>query len=382
MGLIRSRGVSALLVDQDGPENGWTGGQYSLYRVLLAVTLVAVTSSVAPYFDSQPPGTAHWWVENPEVRRGFQLAFAVLAVPLLVGWFDRVAAAAAGVLALLVSVDLTWILLENFLFAHALSAACPFGSIGALGRVDPGGGWSRSRMNLALASFMTIRALWILPLHWIYPGDVELLAIAMAVPVVVVLARSTLLLRVLAVVLTGLFVLGTVDIFMSPPESEFSIALVLLMATLTLTAFDPALIPGRRSRHPEVVYYDGDCGLCHRTVRFLLAEDQRGNTFRYAALQSDHFADHVKTEERASLGDSVIVRKASGELLQRSSAIVHLLLALGGLWRVIGSLIWCIPRPLRDFGYDVIAKLRKRVFPAPEGLCPLIPPELGARFLG
>jgi len=382
MGLIRSRGVSALLVDQDGPENGWTGGQYSLYRVLLAVALVAVTSSVAPSVDLSLPAETYWWRENPAVREGFQLAFACLAIPLLIGWFDRSAAFLAGILAVCVSVDLTWVLLESLLFAHALSAERPFGSIGALGRLDPGGGWRRTRSNLALAAFMTVRALWILPLAWIYAGDVELLAVFMAIPVALILSRSTLLLRILAVAMLVNFLMRTVSALVATGESEHSIPVFLLMAALTLTVFDPALIPGRRGRTPEVVYYDGDCGLCHRTVRFLLAEDQRGDTFRYAALQSDHFAQHVSDAERASLGDSVIVRTSDGRLLQRSSAVVHLLLALGGLWRVIGSLIWCIPRPLRDFGYDSIARVRKRVFSAPQGHCPLIPAELGARFLG
>jgi predicted DCC family thiol-disulfide oxidoreductase YuxK len=381
MGNIRSGGVSALLVDQDGPANGWTGGQYSLYRALLAVVLIAVTSSIEPWVDPSLPAKTSWWRNDPAVWNGIQLAFACLAVPLLLGWFDRCAALVAGTLGVCVSVDLTWILLENLLFAHALSAARPFGSIGALGRTDPGGGWHRTRLNVALASFMTVRALWIIPLSWIYSGDVDMLAIAMAVPVVILLARSTSLLRILAVALLALFLVGSVIGLVSSVESDAPISLDLLMAALTLTAFDPALIRGRRGTEPEVVYYDGDCGLCHRTVRFLLAEDLHGDAFRYAALQSEHFAQHVSDSEREELGDSVIVRTADGRLLQRSSAIVHLLLALGGLWRIIGSLIWCIPRPLRDFGYDAIAKVRKRLFPAPQGLCPLIAPELGRRFL-
>ncbi|MCA8980692.1 MAG: DUF393 domain-containing protein [Planctomycetes bacterium] len=384
MSRIRSRGVSALLVDQDGPENGWTGGQYSLYRVLLAVALVAVTAGIDPMVDPWDRPESHWWYAYPEVREGFQLAFVCLAIPLLLGWFDRVAAAIACVLTTCVSMDPFWVLLVNLLFAHAFTDSRPYGSIGAWGRIDPGGGWRRTRNNTAVAAFMTVRLLWLGPLSKVHDGNVELLAVFMAVPVIVVLSKSTLSQRVLAVPLLVICLVGWVGSAVSAfgvRESEVPVPELILLGALTLAIFDPALIPGRRGRHPEIVYYDGDCGLCHRTVRFLLAEDLHAH-FRFAALQSDHFAEHVTEAEREGLADSVIVRTADGRLLQRSSAVVHLLFALGGLWRVLGSVLWCIPRPLRDFGYDVIARARKRLFQAPQGLCPLIPAELGARFLG
>ena len=65
----------------------------------------------------------------------------------------------------------------------------------------------------------------------------------------------------------------------------------------------------------------------------------------------------------------------------RSSAAAHMLCGLGGYWRILGSLLFLIPAPLRDFGYDTVARFRKLVFAKPEGLCPIVPPHLGQRFL-
>ena len=39
----------------------------------------------------------------------------------------------------------------------------------------------------------------------------------------------------------------------------------------------------------ELVFYDGRCGLCHHSVRFLLARDRDGALFRYAPLFGETF---------------------------------------------------------------------------------------------
>jgi predicted DCC family thiol-disulfide oxidoreductase YuxK len=39
-----------------------------------------------------------------------------------------------------------------------------------------------------------------------------------------------------------------------------------------------------------------------------------------------------------------------------------------------------IPRPLRDVLYDFVARIRYRVFGRCDDLCPVVPPDLRARF--
>ena len=39
-----------------------------------------------------------------------------------------------------------------------------------------------------------------------------------------------------------------------------------------------------------------------------------------------------------------------------------------------------IPRPLHDVVYDLIARIRYRVFGRRDDLCPIVPPDLRTRF--
>jgi predicted DCC family thiol-disulfide oxidoreductase YuxK len=130
----------------------------------------------------------------------------------------------------------------------------------------------------------------------------------------------------------------------------------------------------------EILFYDGHCGLCHRAVKFVLKHDRSGTAFRFAPLQGDTFPSRVPPEKRAALPDSVVVLTADGTLLVRSSAFLHILRRLGGGWKILAGVISVIPRPVRDAAYDTVARIRYRVFGTRDDLCPIVPPDLRARF--
>lgn len=131
----------------------------------------------------------------------------------------------------------------------------------------------------------------------------------------------------------------------------------------------------------DIVLYDGTCGLCHRTVRFLLWADGRSERFRFAPLQGELFRALVPEVQRDSLPDSIVVRTATGELLARSAAVVYLLRKLGGVWRVLAALLRLVPTRWRNAAYDFIARRRRRWFRAPADACPPVPERLRSRFL-
>ncbi len=130
----------------------------------------------------------------------------------------------------------------------------------------------------------------------------------------------------------------------------------------------------------ERIYYDGDCGVCHWAVTFVARHDQEGRSFRFAPLAGETMRATVDEARRQALPDSLVVQSSDGELLLRSSGLVHILRRLGGRWALLGSLIWCVPRPLRDWAYDLFAAIRHRLVSRPEGACPVVKPELGRRF--
>jgi predicted DCC family thiol-disulfide oxidoreductase YuxK len=130
----------------------------------------------------------------------------------------------------------------------------------------------------------------------------------------------------------------------------------------------------------EILFYDGHCGLCHGAVKFVLKHDRSGQAFRFAPLQGVTFQSRVSASQRANLPDSVVVLTDDGTLLMRSNAFVHILRRLGGGWRLLAGVLAVIPRPLRDVVYNFIAQIRYRVFGTRDDLCPIVPPDLRARF--
>ena len=143
----------------------------------------------------------------------------------------------------------------------------------------------------------------------------------------------------------------------------------------------PTHTPHERGDRPEILFYDGTCGLCHRTVRFLLAKDRDGSRFRFAPLQGKHFSSLVTPEQRRSLPDSLVLRTSDGTLLTRSRAVRHALLRLGGAWGVAARMAVVVPPPVADWCYDLVARFRRRMFAPPAEACPIVPPDLRGRFI-
>ncbi len=129
-----------------------------------------------------------------------------------------------------------------------------------------------------------------------------------------------------------------------------------------------------------VVFYDGDCGLCHGTVRFVLAHDEAA-IFRFAPLCSPAFERMIPAAERSWIPDSVVVRTTDQRTVTQSDAIVEILRQLGGVWGLLATLLRAVPRPIRNTGYRFVASVRASLFARPTDACPVMAPDLRARFL-
>lgn len=140
---------------------------------------------------------------------------------------------------------------------------------------------------------------------------------------------------------------------------------------------------GPRNESPAVILYDGVCGLCERTIRFVLKRD-RGGVFRFAALQSPAarqiLARHGIRE--SSLETFYLVQDfglATERVLGKSSAALGVLSRLQGPWRLAG-VARVLPETLRDRVYDAIARRRYRIWGRCDA-CPLPDPMYRHRFL-
>jgi predicted DCC family thiol-disulfide oxidoreductase YuxK len=133
---------------------------------------------------------------------------------------------------------------------------------------------------------------------------------------------------------------------------------------------------------PDLVLYDGGCGLCHRSVAFLARRDRDGSRFRFAPLGGETAGARLAETAAAPLpAGTVVLLTADGRLLSRSSAAIHALGRLGGAWRGLARCLALVPRPLRDAVYSLVARVRGRLFARPEGTCPRLPAGLAERFL-
>jgi predicted DCC family thiol-disulfide oxidoreductase YuxK len=116
--------------------------------------------------------------------------------------------------------------------------------------------------------------------------------------------------------------------------------------------------------HP-VLLYDGVCGLCSRTVQFVLRYD-REKKFRFAPLQSAYAARLLgkKGVDASDLNSFyIVVFREEGEiLLKQSEAAVFVFQALPGIWPLVARVLRLVPRSLRDYGYRVIARNRYQLF--------------------
>lgn len=128
-----------------------------------------------------------------------------------------------------------------------------------------------------------------------------------------------------------------------------------------------------------IVFYDGVCGLCDRWVRFVLKRDKH-RTLRFAPLQGE--TARARKDLPAELRTVVFILRPGApdeQSYTRSEAALRLLDHLGGFWRMV-SWLRLIPRPIRDAGYDAIARRRYQWFGKFES-CRVPPPEWRGQFL-
>ncbi|MCW5767804.1 MAG: DUF393 domain-containing protein [Phycisphaeraceae bacterium] len=124
-----------------------------------------------------------------------------------------------------------------------------------------------------------------------------------------------------------------------------------------------------------ILFYDGDCGLCNRSVRWVIRRD-RGGSIRYAPLQGETYRDLPAVGKPQDLSSMVYLDR--GVLSTRSDAALRVLGTLGGGWAVFGAALRAIPRPIRDWVYLWVAKRRRRVALR---ACPTPDPTLLGRTL-
>lgn len=131
------------------------------------------------------------------------------------------------------------------------------------------------------------------------------------------------------------------------------------MLMMHIFTFDSTWLKAADPKVERIVFFDGVCGICNSTIDFLLKED-RGDVLKFATLQGALAAERLPHLNKDHL-DSIIYLRAGQEPLEKSSAIIHILRDVGGLWKLalVGLII---PKGLRDSLYSYVAKNRYKWF--------------------
>jgi len=128
----------------------------------------------------------------------------------------------------------------------------------------------------------------------------------------------------------------------------------------------------------NILLFDGVCNLCNYLVTFIINRDIN-RKFKFTSLQSDkgqailkHFGLPVNDFES-------LVYICNDKYFIKSTATLHVLKDLGGLWKLAYVFI-IIPHILRDFVYTMLAKSRHRIF-GKQNVCLLPSNDIKSRFI-
>ena len=111
---------------------------------------------------------------------------------------------------------------------------------------------------------------------------------------------------------------------------------------------------------PPIILFDGVCNLCNRGVDLVIRSDRR-RVFRFASLQSPVAQLRLRQlgYSRDSLESMLLIE--ADRLSSESTAVLRIAARLSWPWPLL-AVFWLIPRPVRDWGYRIVARNRTRWF--------------------
>lgn len=127
-----------------------------------------------------------------------------------------------------------------------------------------------------------------------------------------------------------------------------------------------------------IVFFDGVCNLCNASVNFIIDRDEKA-VFKFTSLQSE-VGQKILMEHnlKQSDFDSIVLLK-EGRILKKSDAALEIARNLDGFWKYF-YVFSIIPKFIRDYVYDLVAKNRYRIF-GKSDTCRIPTAELRERFL-
>jgi predicted DCC family thiol-disulfide oxidoreductase YuxK len=128
----------------------------------------------------------------------------------------------------------------------------------------------------------------------------------------------------------------------------------------------------------DVVIFDGVCNLCAHTVNFILSHESEP-ALKFVPFQSPAGARMMREHGFDPEDVKTFVLVSGGRAYVKSDAAIRIARYFRGAWKMLAG-IRIVPRPVRDWGYDIVARNRYRWFGRTDS-CMVPTPELRARFI-
>ena len=121
----------------------------------------------------------------------------------------------------------------------------------------------------------------------------------------------------------------------------------------------------------NVIYYDGECGLCHLAVRFILRVDSKGKFY---------FSPLSNLDKNLKYIDSIILKRGN-KVFYEGQAIIMIFENIDSKWNYLAKVLKLIPINVLDTAYRWLSRNRAKVSVKKVSSCPIIPVCYKKRFI-
>ena len=121
----------------------------------------------------------------------------------------------------------------------------------------------------------------------------------------------------------------------------------------------------------NVIYYDGECGLCHLAVRSILKVDSKSKFYFSPLSNLDNNLKNI---------DSIILKKGN-KVFYEGQAIIMIFENIDNNWNYLAKILKLIPINVLDTAYRWVSRNRAKVSLKKVSSCPIVPSSYQKRFI-
>ena len=121
----------------------------------------------------------------------------------------------------------------------------------------------------------------------------------------------------------------------------------------------------------NVIYYDGECGLCHLAVRFILRVDSKGKFY---------FSPLSNLNNNSKSIDSIILKRGN-KVFYEGQAIIMIFENIDNNWNYFAKVLKLLPVNVLDAAYKWVSRNRAKVSVKKISSCPIVPNSYQKRFI-